>query len=159
MGESAWDEAQWLISALSLWELHSCGSCECLEPWLERQKRTKMGIHYTNRNFLKCRCLKCHRIVHLNLICTSYDQKKGRKSTWEFDSRPQIPWKKASNEVQSGRVIHLWKDIFERYKILPSHFQNIFDLRKIWMSKFLGQQESQFWDSHLRVSGKSDIWM
>ncbi len=28
-------EAQWLPSALPFWELHSCGSCKCLEPWLK----------------------------------------------------------------------------------------------------------------------------
>jgi hypothetical protein len=48
---------------------------------------------------------------------------------------------------------------FEGYKILPSHSKNRLDLRKIWTSKVLGQQKSQFWDSHLGLLGKSDIWM
>jgi hypothetical protein len=34
MGVNASDEPQWLPSALPFWELHSCGSCECLEPKL-----------------------------------------------------------------------------------------------------------------------------
>jgi len=38
MGESARGEAQRLPSAFPLWELHSCESYECLEPWLKKQK-------------------------------------------------------------------------------------------------------------------------
>jgi hypothetical protein len=47
-----------------------------------------------------------------------------------------------------------WKYIFEGYKILHPHAPNKFDLRKIWMSKVLGQQKSPFWDSYLGVPGK-----
>ncbi len=34
--------------------------------------------------FLKCRCLKWFRIIHLDLICINYDQKK------DWDSKSQI---------------------------------------------------------------------
>jgi hypothetical protein len=30
----------WSPIALPLWQLHSCKSCECSEPWLERKKKT-----------------------------------------------------------------------------------------------------------------------
>jgi hypothetical protein len=56
-----------------LWELHSCGSYECLKPWLERPESTKLGLEDTIRKVLKCRCLKFLHIVHLNLIYMSYD--------------------------------------------------------------------------------------
>jgi len=58
-----------------------------------KEKNTKSGPQDTIRKFLKRKCLKCPRIVHLDLICMSYDQKKGWELNWEFDSRPQIPWK------------------------------------------------------------------
>jgi hypothetical protein len=148
MGESARDG-----------ELYLCGSYECLEPWLEMQTSTKLSPQDTIRKVLKRRCLKCPCIVHLDLICMSYDKKKGQKSNWKFDSSPQTPWKQGSTELWLSCAIHHWKDIFEGYKILPSHLQNRLDLKKIWMSKTLGQQESQFWDSHFKVSGKDDIWM
>jgi hypothetical protein len=77
MGENAKDEAQWFLSALPLWELHSCKSYECLEPWLERQTNTKLGLQEVIRNILKRTCLKCLHIVHLDMICMHYDQKKG----------------------------------------------------------------------------------
>jgi len=141
-------------------QVHShFGSCKCLKPWLERQTNTKLGPQNTIRKVLKRRCLRCPHIVHLNLIFMNYDQKKKRESNWKFDSRPQIPWKKRSNEVRLGQTIQHWKDIFKGYTISPSNFQNKFDLKNIWTSKILGQRKSQFWDSHLGVLRKSDIWM
>ncbi len=97
-----------------------------------------MGPHDTIKKVLKHKCLKFPHIVHLNLNCISYEQKKGQESNWEFDFRPQIPWKQGSNKVQLECVIHHWKDIYKGYKILSSYFQNTFNLRKIWMSKILG---------------------
>jgi hypothetical protein len=76
MGENARDEALWLPSALPLWELHLCKSYECLEPWLKKHTSAKLGPQDIIKKTLKRRCLKCPRIVHLDLICMSYDQKK-----------------------------------------------------------------------------------
>jgi hypothetical protein len=118
-------------------------------------KQTPIGLRDTIKKFLKRRCLKCLHIIHLYLICMSYDQKKRHESNFQ----PQIPCKKGSNEVQLERPIHFWKDVFKGYKMLLSHFQNKLDLKKIWVFKVLGQQDSQFWDSHLGILGKSDIWM
>jgi hypothetical protein len=131
------------LKCTPLWKLHSCRSLECLEPWLKRQTNTKLGPQDTIRKVLECGCLKCPLIVHLDLICMSYDQKKGQ----EFNFWPQIPLQQGPNDHQLGSVIHRWKDIFEGYKILFSHDSNRFDLRKIWASKVLGKQKSQFWDS------------
>jgi len=38
MGESARDGAQLFPNAFPFWELYSCWSYKCLEPWLKRQK-------------------------------------------------------------------------------------------------------------------------
>jgi hypothetical protein len=46
---------------------------------LERKKNTKLGPCNIIGKVLKC---KCEIIVHLDLIYTSYDQKKGRKSNY-----------------------------------------------------------------------------
>jgi hypothetical protein len=37
---------------------------------------------------LKRRCLKWAHMIHLDILNTSYGQKKGRESNWQFDSRP-----------------------------------------------------------------------
>jgi hypothetical protein len=125
-------------SQVPLWELHSCMSCKCLKPWFERKTNIKLGLHDTIKKILKLRCLKCPHIVHLDLIFMSYDQKKRCESNWEFDSWPQTPWKKGTNEHRLRCAIHGWKDFFEGYKTFPLNSQNIFDLKKIWMSKVLG---------------------
>jgi len=45
------------------------------------------GVLYIIGKLLKFRCLKWVRIVHLDIWNTSYGQKKGRESNWEFDSQ------------------------------------------------------------------------
>jgi hypothetical protein len=45
-----------------------------------KKENTKWGPRDTIRKVLKCRCLKCPLIVHLDLICMSYDQKKRQES-------------------------------------------------------------------------------
>jgi hypothetical protein len=79
-------------------QVHShFGSCTCVgvvNVWSldwKGKKNTKLSPHDTIRKVLKCRCLKCLCIVHLDLNFMNYDQKKGQKSNWKFDSRPQIP--------------------------------------------------------------------
>jgi hypothetical protein len=80
---------------------------------VRRSNKHKIGPPNNIKKVLKLRCFKCPCMVHLNLICMNYDQKKGRE--WEFDSRLQISWKKESNKIQLKRVIHRWKDIFKSY--------------------------------------------
>ncbi len=55
------------------------------------KKTPNWAPHDTIRKVLKHICLQCPHIVHLDLICMSYDKKKGQESNWEFDSQPQIP--------------------------------------------------------------------
>jgi hypothetical protein len=135
MGESARDEAQWLPNALSFWELHLCESCKCSKPWLERKTNTKLGPQDTTRRVLNLRCLKCLLIVHLDLICMSYDKKKvhiGLPTT--------NPLKRGSNEVPLERAIHHWKDILKGYKMTSSCFQN---KDFIWKR----YEHQKFWDT------------
>ncbi len=56
-----------------------------------KAKKIKLGPQDTIKKVLKHKCLKCPRVVHLDMICMRYDQKKGRESNWEFDLRPQTP--------------------------------------------------------------------
>ncbi len=72
----------------------NCNHAKVANVWSlgwKGKKNTKLGPQDTIRNVLKCRCLKCPRIVHLDLICMSYDQKKGQESNGEFDSQAQTP--------------------------------------------------------------------
>ncbi len=115
MVKNARDEAQWLSSALPLWELHLCMNCECLEPWLERQTSTKLAPQDTIRKVLKCKCLKCPCIGHWVLIYMSYDQKKGHESNW-------VIWLLTINPLKAGVK---WGLIRTCYTLLEKYFQGL----------------------------------
>jgi hypothetical protein len=44
---------------------------------VRNENKHQIGSHDTIIKVLKRRCLNFPFIVHLNMICTSYDQKKG----------------------------------------------------------------------------------
>jgi hypothetical protein len=50
-----------------------------------KNKQTPNWAQEIIREILKHICLHCPCIVHLDLICMNYDQRKGRESNWEFD--------------------------------------------------------------------------
>jgi len=43
-------------------------------------------VFYTIEKLLKYRCLKWAHMTHLDIWNTSYGQKKGQESNWQFDS-------------------------------------------------------------------------
>jgi hypothetical protein len=49
-----------------------------------KENKYQLGPQETIRKVLKHRCLKCYRIVHLDLVYMSYDQNKGRESNWKI---------------------------------------------------------------------------
>jgi hypothetical protein len=68
-------------------------------------------------NFLELKCLKWARMTHLNTSNTSYGQKKGQKSNWQFDSRPLKVMNHPYFLAWRCRVTYLWKDLDERYNL------------------------------------------
>jgi hypothetical protein len=77
-----------LSSELPCWELKSQWSLEFSKHNCRGQNPSAWRVFYIIRKLSKCRCLKWVRIAHLDIWNTSYDQKKGRESNWQFDSRP-----------------------------------------------------------------------
>jgi hypothetical protein len=72
----------------SLWELESQWTPEFLEGNCKGQNLMTWKALYTNGKILECRYLKWAHIAHWDVWNTSYGQKKGRESSWQFDSRP-----------------------------------------------------------------------
>jgi hypothetical protein len=58
-----------------------------LERNCKGQNPLPWRVLYIIEKLLKCRCVKWARITHLDIRHTSYGQKKGRESNWQFDSR------------------------------------------------------------------------
>jgi hypothetical protein len=75
-------------SELPCWELESQWTLESSECDYKGQNPLAWRVIYIIRKLSKLRCLKWARIAHLDIWNTSYDQKKGRGSNWQFDSRP-----------------------------------------------------------------------
>ncbi len=69
---------------------------------VENANKCQIGPQRHHQKGLETKALNIHKvphIVHLYLICMSYDQKKKQESNQEFDSQPQILKKKGSNKV------------------------------------------------------------
>ncbi len=77
-----------LPNEFPFWELESQWTFESLEGDYRGQNSLIWRHLYIIRNLLKCRCQKWARITHLDIWITSYGQKKGHESNWQFDSPP-----------------------------------------------------------------------
>ncbi len=66
---------------------------------------------------------------HLDICSTSYVQKKGRESNWQFDSRPLKVGNQPDPGVCKGSATHRWKALKESYKF-ASKLVSIEGLRK-----------------------------
>jgi hypothetical protein len=118
-----------------------------------------MARGHTIKNLLKCRCLKWARMTHLDIWNTSYGQKKGRESNWQFDSRPLKVRNHPDFLVCRWRATYYWKALNEGYNL-------VLDLiwigglhTKLWGPKLQETQLWQFRNSHLGVPGQKIIWM
>jgi hypothetical protein len=72
-------------------------------------------VLYIIRKLLKCRCLKWARIAHLDIWNTSYGQKKGRESNWQFDSQPLKVRNRPDSLVCRQRATYRWKALDKGY--------------------------------------------
>jgi hypothetical protein len=75
-------------------------------------------IIYIIGNLLKCRCLKWARIVHLDIWNTSYGQKKGQESNWQFDFRPLKVRNRPNSLVCKQCAQYRWKALDEAYNFV-----------------------------------------
>jgi hypothetical protein len=79
------------------------------------QNTSHWSVFYTVGNFLKCRCPKWPRMNHLDICSTSYGQKKGRESNWQFDSRPLKVKNQPDSRACKGSATHRWKALKQSY--------------------------------------------
>ncbi len=77
-----------LPSDLPLGELESIRTPESSRRNCRGQNPLEWKVLYIIEKLLKRRCLKWACITHLDIWNTSYGQKKGWESNWQFDSQP-----------------------------------------------------------------------
>jgi hypothetical protein len=98
------------------WELESQWIPKPSKSNYKGQHRLDWDILYITKKLLECGCLKWTCMTHLNTSNISYDQKKGRESNWQFDSRP-LKVKNCPNFlVCRWYVTYCWKALNECYK-------------------------------------------
>jgi hypothetical protein len=73
---------------------------------------------YIIEKLLKRRRLKWARITHLDIWNTSYDQKKGRESNWQFDSQPLKVGNRFNFRACKWRATYYWKALNEGYNFV-----------------------------------------
>jgi hypothetical protein len=79
------------------------------------QNSLPSGVLYIIGKLLKRRCLKWARIAHLDICNTSYGQKNGRESNWQFDSRPLKVRNRPNFLMCRHCATYCWKALDEGY--------------------------------------------
>jgi hypothetical protein len=95
-------------------------------------------VTYIIKNLLKFRCLKWARMTHLDIWNTSYGQKKGRESNWQFDSWPLKVKNRPDSLACRWRAAYRWKALDESY-----NFFLRFHLNRMFAHKVMGPQSCE----------------
>jgi len=88
-------------------------SCN-FRTWQQRAKH--LGVIYIVGKVLKCKCRKWPCMSHLDICNTSYGQKKGWESNWQFDSWLQKVGNQPDPDLCRWSATHRWKALEENYK-------------------------------------------
>jgi hypothetical protein len=126
------------------------------EPDCRGQNTLHWGVIYTVGKVLKCRCPKWPHMSHLDICNTSYGQKKGRESNWQFDSRPLKVRNWSDLGVWRWSATYYWKALKESYKFASDLVPIGGWGEKLWTPKVLGVQTGivsglHFWKSREKV--------
>jgi len=73
------------------------------------------GVSYIIEKLLEHTCLKWAHIAHLDIWNTSYGQKKGWESNWQFDSWPLKVGNRPNSLACRWRVTYRWKALDKGY--------------------------------------------
>jgi len=121
-------------------KMESSRTLENSKDDLRGQISSPWCVLYINGNVLKIRCPKWPRMGHLDICSSSYGQKKGRESNWQFDSRPLKVGNRPLPNVASRSVTRRWKALDKNYNF----GLNLVSIRargeELWASKVPGLQ-------------------
>jgi hypothetical protein len=79
------------------------------------QNSLRWSVLYIIKKLLKRRCLKWARITHLDIWNTSYGQKNGQESNWQFDSWPLKVGNWPGFLAYRQRATYHWKALDKGY--------------------------------------------
>jgi hypothetical protein len=102
-------------SEVPFWELESQWTPECSESDCKGQNSMDWRVFYIIEKLLKRKCLKWVCMAHLDTLNTSYGQKKGRESNWQFDFRPLKVRNRPDFLMCRWHAKYNWKDLDKGY--------------------------------------------
>jgi hypothetical protein len=79
------------------------------------QNPSPWGVLHIIGKLLNCRCPKWARMTHLDICNTSYGQKKGQESNWQFDSRPWEVRSRPNSLTCRWHATRCWKALDDGY--------------------------------------------
>ncbi len=120
--------------------MESFGTPECSELDIKAQNTSHWGVLDVIGKVLKRRCRKWPRIGNSDICSSSYGQKKGRESNWQFNSRPLKIGNRPLPDVALGSATRRWKALDESYNfglgLVPIRVRG----EELWPSKVPGLQ-------------------
>jgi hypothetical protein len=141
------------------WDLESSGTPECLELDNKGQNTSHWGVLGVIGKVLKRKYRKWPRIGNSDICSPSYGHKKGRESSWQFDSRPLKVENRCLSDIRIGSAIRRWKDRDESYNFGLDLVAIQLCSRELWRFKVPGVPSGQNRDSISGVPGICAIWM
>jgi len=93
------------------------------------------GFLYIIEKLLELRCLKWARMTHLDIWNTSYGQKKGRESNWQFDFWSLKVWNRPDFLVCRWHATLCRKALNEGYNFALDFISISTRQRKLWAPK------------------------
>jgi hypothetical protein len=104
------------------------------------QNTLSWNVLYTVGKVLKFRCRKWPCMNHLDICSTSYGQKKGRESNWQFDSWPLKVGNRPDPGVCRCSATHRCKALKEGYKFVWDLIPIEGMSKELWTPKVPGVQ-------------------
>ncbi len=149
-----WDKCEGEAHTPKSGKLESSRTPENSELKFRGQNTLHWGVLYVIGKFLKCRCSKWPRMIHLDICSPSYGQTKGRESNWQFDSRPLKVVNRPDPDVCRKSATWRWKALEENYNF----GWNLVPIRawseKLWTPKVPGVQTGTVSGLHFGSPGK-----
>ncbi len=95
-------------------------------------------LPYIIGKILEFKCLKWACMTHLDIWNTSYGQKKGQKSNWQFDSRPLKVGSHPDFLVCRWCATYFWKALNKGYNFALDLISIQVLHAKLWACKVVG---------------------
>jgi hypothetical protein len=132
---------EWTItfpSEFPFWELESQWTSKFSEDNCKGQNSLDWDVPYIIEKLCERKCLKWVRMTHLDTWNTSYGQKKGQKSNWQFDSQPLKIKNHPNFLAYKWYATYHWKDLNGGYNFILD-FIAIEGLQtRLWAPKLSG---------------------